>query len=302
MKILITGAAGYVGSTLAQMLIRKNYDVHLIDNYSVPSNITSIDNVPIECIDIKDKLDLSDYDTLFHLAAISGIDKCHKETDKAWETNVEGTENLLKSFNGKVIFASTSAVYGQAHHPEVSELHPARPVSFYGTTKLEAERIVREQPNYVILRFSNIYGRGLFCKRTVTDIFIESVLKKEVLLIHGDGKQRRDFVHINDAILAYWCAMKSNFNGIYNIGGNEALSINEIASLVMDNYRDIFKVVTEGLERIPKDCGRKWHDFIYSSEKAKQELNYDPSYKVRFEIRSRLNAHKTRNRRKESTL
>ena len=110
------------------------------------------------------------------------------------------------------------------------------------------------------------------------------------LLIHGDGKQRRDFVHINDVVRSYIVAMRSDINGIFNIGGNEALSINDIAELVSKNYRNIFGYTIE-VKHIPIDCGVSWKDFTYSSKLAKEMLGYEPAYSINDEIRERFNAH-----------
>ena len=289
-KILITGAAGYIGSQLARILIQKNYDLTLIDNYSTHSNIKEINGVAIQHQDIRDKIDISEYDTIFHLAAISGIKTCEEDKEEAFDVNVRGTFNLLKTCKGRFIFPSTSAVYGQAELPEIDEQHSTIPRSHYGVTKLEGERLVTLHDNYCILRFSNVYGMGLFCKRTVADCFVETALKKETLTIHGDGRQRRDFVHINDVVRSYILAMKLDTNATYNIGGNEALSINDIAELVIKNNRQVFGYTLDK-KYIPIDCGMVWKDFIYSSRLAKDGLGYEPAYSISDEIRERLNAY-----------
>lgn len=293
-KILITGAAGYVASTLARLLIQKNYECKLIDNYYVPSNIIDIENVHIDKIDIRDLQDISMYDIVFHLAAVSGINVCNDNEALAFDVNVKGTYNLLKTLKGKIIFASTSAVYGEAHHHTITENHEVTPLGAYGRTKLEAEKLIQLNPRYTILRFSNIYGHGILHKRTVTDGFIDMALDEKPLKIHGDGKQRRDFVHINDVLRAYWQAMRTTLNGTYNIGGNEALSVNDIAELVIKQYRNIFGYTIEKRYIKLARKGREWHDFTYSSVKARDELGYEPSYSVSDEIRERMNAEKTK--------
>lgn len=295
-QILITGASGYIGSRLAQVLIQKNFKVRLIDNYYIPSNITEIEGVPIERLDIRTNWDTckvlnpKDFDIIVHLAAVSGIRRCNEDQDEAYSVNVKGTYNLLRASRSRIIFPSTSAVYGVCQHPEITEEHPTIPRSFYGETKLEGEKIVQLHDDYVILRFSNIYGHGLFTKRTVTDMFIERALKRAPLEIHGDGRQRRDFVHINDVIQAYWIVINSGWVGTYNIGGNEALNINDIAELTVKNYRKVFGYTLE-TKHIPIDVGTKWKDFDYSSAKAKIELSYEPSYSVNDEIREHFNVH-----------
>lgn len=293
MKIYVTGAAGFVGSALAELLLNRNHDVTLIDNYYIPSHLKDIGNIPIQNIDIRDEIDLSKYDVLVHLAAISGIRKCEEDKEEAFDVNVRGTFNLLKTFKGRVIFASTSAIYGQTETPEITEEHPIQPKSCYGETKAKAEDVVKLHTDWCILRCSNIYGKALKCKRTVADLFIENAIKNEPLLIHGDGKQRRDFVHIHDVVKAYWYAINSPVNDIFNIGGNEALSINDIAEVVCKNNRQLLGITPE-VKHIPIDAGILWKDFIYSSKKAKDILLYEPSYKMADEVRMRLNAYAKR--------
>ena len=290
MKILITGGAGFCGSYLAKTLIKQNHDVTLIDNYSNPSNLTEIDGIPIQHIDIREDRDYSKYDVIFNLAAIAGIKNCEDSPDEAHESNVRGVYDLLRTFRGRYIFPSSSAVYGQAEEPEIDETHPALPRTVYGKNKLYAESVIKLHENYCVLRFSNIYGKGIFCKRTVADCFVENAIRREPLMIHGDGKQRRDFVHINDVVRAYIVAMRSDINGVFNIGGNEALSINDIAESVVDNYRKVFGYTIE-VKHIPIDCGVTWKDFTYSSKLAKELLGYEPAYSIADEIRERFNAH-----------
>lgn len=289
-KVLITGAAGYIGSSLAKFLIGRNIDVTLIDNYQKPSNITSVENVEIQKKDIRDIKNLENYDTIFHLAGIVGLRECEQDTKLAHDINVRGTFNLLKTCKGRFVFASSSAVYGEASEPEITEAMATKARSTYGKNKLEAENLIKLHNDYCILRFSNIYGKGITYKRTVADMFIENSLKEKDLLIHGDGKQRRDFIHIKDVIKAYWYAMRSPVNNTFNIGGNEALSINDIAELVSKNHRQLFGL-TPKISHMPINSGVLWKDFTYSSLKAKQFLGYEPSYSVSDEIRGRLSAH-----------
>ena len=291
LKIMITGAAGFVGSYLAKELIKQGNQVRLIDNYFLPSNITDVEGVPIEHRDVRDRdLDFSDYNVVIHCAAISGIQHCNEHIEEAVDVNVKGTFNVLRTLKGKIIFPSSSAVYGVCQTPEIDECHPTEPRNQYGATKLQAEQLVRLHDNYTILRFSNIYGHGLFHKRTVTDMFIERALKRAPLSIHGSGTQRRDFVHIFDAARAYFLAMRDKDNEIYNIGGNEALSINDIAEATVKQYLQVTGWRLE-VNHVPMDEGVKWKDFVYNSGKAKDKLRYEPLYSIYDEIRGRFKAH-----------
>jgi len=189
MKICVTGSAGYVGSYLAKKLIELGNSVLLIDNYFIPSHITEINGTKIQHRDIREKIDLSDFDVLVHLAAISGINKCNENEQLAINVNVKGTINLLRHFHGKVVFASTSAVYGEANQPIIDETHSTNPLGVYGITKLSGEETVEMTGKYVNLRFSNIYGKGITWKR---------ITGKNVPIIYKDvnvGRKWKDFLY-----------------------------------------------------------------------------------------------------------
>lgn len=290
MNILLTGAAGFVASAMAKNLIKHGNNVRLVDNYYKPSNLVEIEGVPIEHVDIREISDLWDIEVLIHCAAISGIGECNNNPELSNSVNVKGTFNLLKCLNpkAKIIFPSSSAVYGVCQESPITEAHPEDPRGVYGKTKLEGEKLVKLHNRYVILRFSNIYGYGLFCKRTVTDLFIEKALSDKPLEVKGDGRQRRDFVHINDAIRSYMLAIKSDLNGCYNIGGNQALNINEIAELVNKGYQKKTGLRL-AINHLPDDGGIAWKDFEYSSKLAKDRLLYEPLYSVGDEIMERFN-------------
>lgn len=291
-KIMITGAAGYIGSSLAQFLIKHKFEVVLIDNYYKPSKITAVEGVLIQNQDIRDpSLNLSGFDVLFHLAAVSGIKTCEDDKEEAFDINVKGTFNLLKTFKGRTIFASTSAVYGQADEPTIHEESHISPRNHYGATKLQGEELVKLTNNYCILRFSNIYGKAMSLKRTVCDLFIENALKQEPLIIYGTGRQRRDFVHFRDVIKSYWNSMNSELNEILNIGGNQELNINDVASMVCECYRKNFGYIPQ-IKKVPMDGGPVWRDFTYDTNRAKIAINYKPQHCMEDEIVNRIAAHR----------
>jgi len=296
-KILITGAAGYVGSYLAYSLPKD--ELVLIDNYSKPSPIVTINGIKIKHLDIRDKFDvrlmLDGVSTVVHLASMSGIKKC-KDDPTSFASNVVGTKNLtdaaIKKGVKKFIFASTSAVYGSTKDYLMSEEHSKDPVTEYGKQKLEAESYIKEIKNHIIYRKSNVYGKGLLVKTTVIDNFIQKALTSEPIEIQGDGKQTRDFIHINDTINAYKIALRTTRYGTYNIGsGKDALSIQDIANIVNENCHQVLGYRVP-LVKTPKREDRDWKDFVYSTKKAKDTLNFESTYHVLDEVRNRLNARK----------
>ena len=294
MRILITGAAGYIGSYLAKKL--SNQELILVDNYS------NIDDKRQPFFEINEnkilKADISNSDTcesitknidiIYHLAGVSGIQKC--EEPESYISNVIGTTMLgiwaEKNNVKKIIFASTSAVYGECQAPIITENHRVKPRSRYGWQKYASELILQSlKIPCIIFRKSNVYGEGLFHKQTAVDNFIDKAKEGLNLTINGKGLQRRDYLHITDCVNAYLCAIYWD-SGVYNIGGNDNLSINELADLVITIAKE-YKINLNKVYRDNIDSGAMLKNFKYDYLKAR-ERGYSPKERVENEIRRRF--------------
>lgn len=290
MKCLITGGAGFIGSHIAQKLLKLGHQVVVFDNLSVGKE----ENIPTGCTFIKG--DIKNYaeikaalvgtEILFHEAAFVSIRKSFDKLEEEMQNNCVGMLNVLKAAAEnkvkKIIFASSMAVYGQPEKIIATEKDRTVPNSPYGLSKLRGEmylKIMAEKfgINYVVLRYFNTYG----IKQTpsdyvgVTTIFINQALAGKPLTVFGDGQQTRDFVWVEDIAQANILAAFSDKKGIYNIGSGQQVSIKEIAEAIHRelNAEIVYQPAPGGeIDHIQADI-----------ELAKQKLNYQPQGKF-FEI------------------
>ncbi|WP_405267181.1 NAD-dependent epimerase/dehydratase family protein [Methanobrevibacter sp.] len=249
-NILITGGLGFIGSNLSNRLIEDN-EVIIVDNLST-GNIYNIkepdhENLTITHQDIRninfDEI-TEGIDYIFHLAAMASVPLSVIRPFECNEINVDGTIRLLKSAvkNNveKVIFSSSSAVYGQNENLPLKETDPLMPTSPYGVSKASCDFYLKSfydtyGLDYVSLRYFNVFGpkqnkRSEYA--AVIPSFINSLLENRQPVIYGDGEQTRDFVFIDDVVDANINACDSNFNGIVNVASGENISINELYDII----------------------------------------------------------------------
>jgi len=245
-KVIVTGGAGFIGSTLVDKLIDEGLDVIVLDNLSTgkESNINPKAEF-IRCDVSKDRPLFKDVDTVFHLAATPQVQ--HSIENPTDNNNLDSVINMLnlskKSGVKRFIFTSSSAVYGNPKYTPIDENHPTNPLSPYALHKLVGEQYCKLYSDLygldtVSLRYFNAYGERMSNEgayKSVISVFNEQHKKKEPLNIVNDGEQKRDFVHVNDIVKANLiCGFKKDkpFNGeIYNVGSGVAYSVNEIADM-----------------------------------------------------------------------
>jgi len=188
---------------------------------------------------------VKDHHLVVHLAAKISVEESVKNPDETFHVNVDGTKNLLiackKNHVRKLIVASSAAVYGEgSKNVELTENSAMNPISPYGESKVEMEEeirkfILQEKIDCVILRFFNIFGIGQSAEYAgVITKFIKKIRNNESLEIFGDGTQTRDFVSVNDVIDSIYCAINNGSNGTYNIASGKAITINELAALIIE--------------------------------------------------------------------
>jgi UDP-glucose 4-epimerase len=243
-NILITGAAGFIGSYLVEKLYKDNFIIG-IDNFSTGKS-WRVDkfvgeNFKLFNCDINKihTLEIGEIEYIFHCAAELGVVRAYNNPLGVLETDVIGVSNLLKYSVKKgvkrFIFASSSEVYGEPSKlPLVEEDNPS-PKSVYGVAKLCAERFCKAYSEVygletVILRYFNIYGPKQDT-RFVVSRFISQLILNKPPVIYGDGNQTRNFCYIEDAVEATILAgtVKEAKNNIFNIAGKELVTIRDLA-------------------------------------------------------------------------
>jgi UDP-glucose 4-epimerase len=249
MKFVVTGGAGFIGSHLSRFLVKNNHEVVIIDNLERGNleNFKDIkNNVKFHQVDISnyDEMNsvIDSHDGIFHQAALASVPTSFKEPEKYHRVNVIGTENIFKiakKHNSKVIFASSSSVYGNQIHFPVKENAEKNPLNPYGQTKLDDEKIAIEYSKkgleVIGLRYFNVFGIGQNPNYAgVIPRFIEKLSQKQPPMIEGDGEQIRNFTYIEDIVRANWMAFESNVNHSFiNIATGLTTSINELANMMI---------------------------------------------------------------------
>ncbi|WP_407374441.1 NAD-dependent epimerase/dehydratase family protein [Methanobrevibacter sp.] len=249
-NILITGGLGFIGSHITNSLIDDN-NITIIDNMST-GNLNNLKNPSHENLtlvkeDIRntDLFELtSDIDYIFHLAAMASVPLSINEPVECNDINLNATVNLLKaaveSNVEKIVFSSSSAVYGSNNNMPLKETEPLMPKSPYAASKAGCELYLKSFHdsyglNYVALRYFNVFGPGQDKNSQYAAVipnFISALLEGVQPEIYGDGQQTRDFVYVDDVVKANIHSATSDYNGIINVASGEKLSINQLYEIV----------------------------------------------------------------------
>ena len=299
MKILITGVAGFIGSNLADLLIKNNFDVVGIDNLSYGVSEQIPKGVVFHQEDIRDKKIhnlFSEVEYVFHLAAKNSIIDCENDPIETSDINVNGTINVfnaaLKKNVKKVIYAESSAVYeGSKNLP--SKESDASPNSVYAKSKMATNRIANEYSKSrglvtTGLRYFNVYGPKQDYRRTIPPVFsafIINLLKGKQPTIFGDGSKKRDFIYVDDVNdFHLMCIENSDTNNeVFNIGSGKNYSIKyiyeEIKKILQSDINPIFGKnldfeAQENLASIDKANSIGWTPKIDLNTGLKRSIDY----------------------------
>ena len=253
MKMLVTGGAGFIGSHLVDKLLEQGYEVIGIDCFTdyysreiKEKNIqNALNHKNFELI-AEDILEMEEYpevDYVFHLAAQAGVRASWGKSFEIYtRNNIEATQRLLEFYKEheikKIVYASSSSVYGDAELP-MKEETILKPVSPYGVTKLAGENLCYLYwKNYGVpvtsLRYFTVYGPGQRPDMAISK-FVRAILNGEEITVYGNGRQTRDFTFVDDIVEATILAAKSNIVGeVFNVGGGSRISVNELIG-IMEN-------------------------------------------------------------------
>ena len=287
-NILITGGLGFIGSHIANELLDDNQIV-IVDNLST-GNLNNINNPNHENLkiikeDIRN-VDLdevtSDIDYIFHLAAMASVPLSIDRPVECNDINLNATINLLKSAVDnnvkKIVFSSSSSVYGENKNMPLKESEPLMPMSPYAASKASCELYLRSfydsyGLNYTVLRYFNVFGPGQDKNSQYAAVipnFISAMLEGNQPEIYGDGEQTRDFVFVKDIVKANINAAKSDYNGVINIASGKKLSINQLFDIVK-------RTLGSDLEPkyLPKRAGDIKHSLADTSKMEKINFEID---------------------------
>jgi len=290
MKYLVTGGAGFIGSYITKHLVNHGDSVVVLDNLYTgkKKNLADIEN-KIEFIDG----DIRDFKLLesimkntkgvFHQAALASVPESYTIPEKYDDVNVNGTENifkLAKQFGLKVVYASSSSVYGNPKNIPMKESDEIKPINPYAKTKADKEKLAIKYSGMGVdiigLRYFNVYGIGQSKEYAgVIKLFLEQIRDKLPPNVNGDGTQFRDFVHVSDVVKANILSMDSNVpNGFFNVGTNSSITVLDLAKLVIEHagldIKPVFRPALKG----------DVHKSLCNNQLIREKIGWTPTIKL----------------------
>ena len=250
MRYVVTGGAGFIGSHITEKLVERSDIVNVIDNMNTgkEKNLESVKGkinfIKADILDVDLLEDVTkDVDGVFHQAALASVQDSFDKPDEYHNVNVNGTENILKlskKYGFKVVYASSSSVYGNPIRIPIKESDEKNPINPYAETKLKKEELAirySEMGVKVIgLRYFNVFGKGQSKEYAgVLKLFLERIRDELSPKINGDGTQFRDFVHVSDVVNANIMSMDSDVDyRFFNVGTNTSITILDVAKTIIE--------------------------------------------------------------------
>jgi UDP-glucose 4-epimerase len=252
MRVLVTGGAGFIGSNLVRALLDRGDDVRVLDNFSTGSR-ANLDGLGIEVVEGE----LRSYErvhnavrgveVVYHLGALGSVPRSVQDPLTSNAVNVDGTLNVLLAARDegvrRVVFSSSTSVYGTSRERPTKESSPPDPISPYGVAKLAAERYcvsftrVYEAFETVVLRYFNVFGprQGAHSQyAAVVPLFLTAIAAGRPVTIHGDGEQSRDFTYVGNVVDATIRAAEATgaSGKIFNVAAGSPASVNAVADTI----------------------------------------------------------------------
>lgn len=290
MNILVTGGAGFIGSHLADFLLDQGHYVLVIDNLSTGKDerlhrhrscildISKEENL----LKLSSLIDSHDIELIYHLAALPNVEQSLKQTSLTHRHTLTSTVLLLEACKNtkvkKIVFSSTSAIYGNCEKIPTDELCETNPLTPYGLQKLLSEQYIKlytELYNIkgICLRYFNVFGErmsNIGAYKSVLSIFKEQKENGLPLTITNDGEQKRDFIYVGDVVNANYLVGINDIDKkfeIFNVGYGENFSVNEIAK----QFNSEIKYIGDRIETKISLC---------DNSKIKKEFNWKPTINV----------------------
>ena len=287
MRYIVTGGAGFIGNNIVKKLVARGDDVTVIDNLNTgkEENLKSvIDKITF----LKDSIlnrellekQSQNIDGIFHQAALASVQDSFSKPDEYHDVNVNGTENILKlakKNDFRVVYASSSSVYGNPERIPIKESDKKNPINPYAETKLKQDQLAIKYSEMGVkvigLRYFNVFGKGQSKEYAgVLKLFLERIRDKLPPKINGDGTQFRDFVYVEDVADANIMSMDSDINhGFYNVGTNTSITILDLAkTIIKSSGLDIQPIFGSALKG---DVQRT----IANIDLIKKEIGWEPT-------------------------
>ena len=296
MKYAVTGGAGFIGSHLVKNLVEHGNEIIVIDNLNTgkKKNIEKFsEKINFFKVDIRDFDAIEDIlkniDGIFHEAALASVQDSFRIPDEFFDVNVNGTENIFKigkKLGIKVVYASSSSVYGNPTRIPIKESDGKNPFNPYAKTKLEDDKLAEKYANndlkVIGMRYFNVFGpRQSKEYAGVIKLFLERIQQGLSPLINGDGLQVRDFVYVDDVVNANILAMESDIDGeFFNIGTNSVISVLDLANIIIKFSGLKLKPIHQSA--VPGDVKATQAD----TTKAKMMLKWKPTTSLKDWLKS----------------
>ena len=290
-KYLVTGAAGFIGSAIAQRLLDERNEIWTIDNLgtgfkeNIPEGVIVIEG---ECQDSESirQLKSKKFDAILHIAGQSSGEISFDDPVYDLRTNTESTLTLIKygleTGCKRFIYASSMSVYGEVEDKPVSEEHVPKPLSFYGVGKLASENYMRIYQSKGLqptaLRFFNVYGPGQNMRNLrqgMVSIFLEQLLDHDKIIVKGPLDRFRDFVYIDDCVDFATGIIEDErtYGGVYNIGTSIRTTVHELLEKMMKISRLRKEIVIE--QGTPGDQKGIYADISLAESELAFKYKYD---------------------------
>lgn len=288
-KALVTGGAGFIGSNVARLLADEGYDIVVLDSLATgyEKNLAGLRGVKLVRGDVRDAALVAKLaegaSVLFHFAASVGNTRSIENPFEDSQVNVLGTLAVLEAARTagvpKVVYSSSAAIFGELRRLPIDEEHPAEPDSPYGVSKLAGEKHCLaysrlHELDAVCLRYFNVYGvnQRYDAYGNVIPIFVHRMLRRQQLVIYGDGEQTRDFVNVRDVARANLLAARAEgVSGAFNIASGESITVNQLVALLREASGGDLEV-----EYAPPRRGDVLHSRA-DIKAARRALGYEPA-------------------------
>ncbi len=303
MKILVTGGYGMIGSHMAEKLLSLGHDVKVLDLHEqahrakhMPKGI-EISHGNILNMDDVEKTSKG-CEMVVHMAAMLGVGNVEKNQVKALDVDLLGTRNVLEACRKnnvkKILFTSSSEVYGEPQKVPISETDMLVPRSSYGIAKLASEEYIKSfykayGLKYTIVRYFNVYGPRQSLD-FVLPKFVKLALDKKPITLYGDGRQVRAFNHVLNAVDGTSLALFKSDNEIFNIGDDrEPVTMKELAERIVRHTCSESKIEIIPMEKSDRSADREIYKRIPDISKTRKMLGYEPKISLDEGIKTVIN-------------